>query len=161
MPANTNFSNSPGASFKLIVIIHLALLAGQVLFAAVCILITPKIIINVRDTQSPFVYLAPTLAVIGVLMGNFLYTSMLKNISDKKGLAPKLTIYQSAHIVRCALLEGPSLFAIVVFFLTGELYYLIISVFIMGYFIYLRPTKEKVAEAACLTYEEKAEFNQP
>lgn len=66
--------------------------------------------------------------------------------------------YQSATIVRLALLEGPSLFGIVGFLLTGNLIFLGISGALIACFIYQRPTRQKIEDDLNLSYEEKAEL---
>jgi hypothetical protein len=80
------------------------------------------------------------------------------NLKNKTTLLEKLTGYQAALIVRFALLEGPSLFAIVVFTLTNNWFFLLISVCIIVYFITLRPGTEKVADDLQLNYDEKLEL---
>jgi hypothetical protein len=160
MPSNVNLPQTPATFLRNITIIHLALAAGQVLFGAVVLSISKRIIINVRDTHDPMVYLVPLLAITCFILSNFLFKKVLSTaIKPDSTLRQKLLYYQTALIIRLALLEGPSLFGIVAFFLTGSLFFLLISAFLVGYFIYIRPTKGNIEEVLELNYEEKEVFS--
>ncbi|MFD0765366.1 hypothetical protein ACFQZI_10925 [Mucilaginibacter lutimaris] len=143
-------------SFKVIKIIHLALLAGQCLFAVVTIFLN-----NTRngfDTSKDkeFLLIAIVLTVGGFFVGNLLYKQVSGVSAKKATFAEKFTTYQSALIIRYALLEGPSLFCIVCYFLTANLIFLLISGAIIIYFITLKPKADTIAEDLNLSYEEKA-----
>ncbi|MEO3404648.1 hypothetical protein AAFN85_12150 [Mucilaginibacter sp. CAU 1740] len=156
---NTKQSDNiiPATFVKTTTIIHLALVMGQVLFAATTLL-------NSKNRVQPqsddlFKYMAPALALSGFVIGHFLFLKFLGNIKRDSPLKTKLAAYQSATIVRLALLEGPSLFAIVCFMLTRNMMFIGISGAIILYFIYLRPTRQKVEDDLALDYNEKAELN--
>lgn len=146
---------------RVFIIIHLALAAGQILFAVVVTLLSKRIIINVRDTHDPLLYAVPALAITCFILSNFIFKKILSSaVKPDNTLKQKLTIYQTALIVRLALLEGPSLFGIVAFFITGSLFFIVISLLLVGYFIYIRPTKDNIEEALELSYAEKQTFSQ-
>lgn len=151
--ANVN----PSTFVKTNTIIHLGLLMGQIVFAATTLLISK----NQAHTQNTdvFIYIAPALAITGFFTGHFLFRKLLGNIKGDSPLKAKLADYQSATIIRLASLEGPSLFAIVCFMLTGNMVFLGISAAIILYFIYLRPTRQKIEDDLALDYNEKTELN--
>jgi hypothetical protein len=160
MPSNVNLPQTPAIFLRTITLIHLALAAGQVLFGVVVLSINDRIIINVRDMHDPMVYLVPLLAVTCFFLSNFLFKKALSSaIKPESTLRQKLMYYQTALIIRLALLEGPSLFGIVAFFLTGSLFFLLISAFLVCYFSYIRPTKDNIEEVLELSYEEKELFS--
>jgi hypothetical protein len=157
MNAKQSAAINPATFIKTTSIIHLALVMGQIVFAATTLLISK----NQAHTQNDgiFIYISPALALSGFVIGHFLFLKFLGNIKRDSPLKTKLAAYQSATIVRFALLEGPSLFAIVSFMLTGNMVFLGISAAIILYFIYLRPTRQKVEDDLALNYNEKAELN--
>jgi len=61
------------------------------------------------------------------------------------GVKEKFAIYRAACIVQWAFLEGPSLFCIIGFFLTGNYAFLFLSGTIIILFAMLAPSKMKVA----------------
>jgi hypothetical protein len=148
---------NPNTFVKTISIIHLALIAGQIIFAAAAFMTTKNHTTSKSDDV--FIYVAPIMAFSGFAISNILFKTLVNKIDGQSPLKTKLAAYQSALIVRFALLEGPSLFAIVSFMLTGNLIFLGISGAIIAYFIYLRPTKQKTEDDLNLGYEEKAELD--
>ncbi|WP_121811596.1 hypothetical protein [Mucilaginibacter kameinonensis] len=150
-------NQSPAAIVKTLPIIHLALVAGQTLFVAVTFIIPKNPVKSAGNDM--LIYIAPILAVTCFIAGHFLFLKLLGNIKSDSTLKDKLMAYQSATIVRLALLEGPSLFSIVGFLLTGNMIFLGITGAIIAYFIYLRPTRQKIEDDLSLSYEEKAELD--
>jgi hypothetical protein len=161
MAANPNMPQTPAGYLKTTATVHFALIVGQSLFAVLSVFLSKKIMINVRNIHDPLLYVVPVFALSGSVLGNILFRNKVNNIYATDTLKSKLAAYQSAMIIRFALLEGPSLFAIGAFLLSGELFYLLVSVVLIGYFIYLKPTKERVENDVKLSYQELEDFNQP
>ncbi|AMR32023.1 hypothetical protein A0256_11630 [Mucilaginibacter sp. PAMC 26640] len=159
MPPNPDFQQTPPKYLKAIAIIHLAMLIGQVLFAIVSLAMNKKIIINIRFTDDPLVIIVPVAAVCGFFTSNFLFKQKLGKISQAQTLESKLMDYQTALITRFALLEAPVMLAIIAFFMTGILFFLVIATIVIGYFIYIRPTKDKIADHLALSYQQQELLN--
>lgn len=150
-------NQSPTAIVKTLNIIHMALAAGQILFAAVTFII-PKNPVKGPGNDT-LIYIAPVLAITCFIAGHILFLKLLSNIRKDTLLKAKLIAYQAATIIRLALLEGPSLFSIIGFLLTGKLIFLVIAGALVAYFIYLRPSRQKIEDDLNLDYEEKAELD--
>ena len=151
-PAN----QSAAALVKTTIIIHMALAAGQILFAAVTFLIQKP---STGTNNDMLIFIVPAITVTSFAAGHLLFKKLIGNINSQSPLKAKLISYQSATLIRLALLEGPSLFAIVSFLITGKLVFIGIAAAIILYFIYLRPTKQKIEDDLNLGYDEKAELN--
>lgn len=151
---------SPRNALKTTKLIHLALLAGQVMFAIVAFSISNKQLSFVtKDKENDiFLYLVPLFAIGGFVVGNFIAKKILASFMNKETLTEKLAGYQTALIVKCALLESASLMGIVAFLLTNNWIFLLIAIAIMFYFFTLHPTVDKVTDDLQLSYEEKAEL---
>lgn len=160
MSYNTNTPQTPAAYLRIITMIHLALTVGQVMFVVIVLLLNKRLVINVRDTHDPFLYVVPAMAIACFFLSKFIFSKLLANAVKADTLKQKLVLYQAALIARLALLEGSSLFAIVVFFLTGQLFFLVIAVMLIAYFIFIRPTKANIEEALELSYLDKQTFSQ-
>jgi len=150
-------NQSPATIVKTLSIIHMALAAGQILFAAVTFII-PKSQ-EKGAANDMLIYIAPVLAITCFIAGHFLFLKLLSNIRRDTPLKAKLIAYQSATIIRLALLQGPSLFSIIGFLLTGKLIFLAIVGALVAYFIYVRPSRQKIEDDLNLDYEEKAELD--
>jgi len=155
MYTNQNSTQTLQAFFKINIIIHAALLIGQVLFGVVSYAISPNPVVNLKAGNDPFFYIVPVLIASGIFFGSFLFNQQISKLAEKESLKEKLTGYQTALIIRYALAEGPSLFGIVAFMLGGNLFYLLLVGLNIIYFIWIRPTKEKIKEALNLTYEDE------
>ena len=66
----------------------------------------------------------------------------MKTAKSRAGLSEKMEDYRSACIVKYALLEGPSLLAILSFLITGDIPFLGMTGFIIAIFLTMKPTKE-------------------
>jgi len=122
-------AGTPKNALKTTSIIHLALIAGQVLFMIMAFIANKNIIyVDYKNSRNDvYFYIMPLLAVMGTVVGSFLFNQQLGKFHQQtagsgvnKTLSEKLKVYQSALIVRYALLEGPSLFGIVCFLITGN-----------------------------------------
>lgn len=126
-------------------VIHLALIAGQIMFAAVSIAIKGKTEIILQANDDIFFFIIPGIALSGILVSSMIFKKLVEQAKTKQAPAEKLKQYLSASIIRWALIEGPSLFAITVYFLKGNLFYILISALLILFMFTLRPTREKVA----------------
>ena len=152
---NQGGAPNPPTFAKTIAIIHAALVIGQVLFGIVAYAVTKSIGLDLKPGNDPLFYIAPILIVSGILLGSFLFKQQVSKLTDKNLLNEKLQGYQAALIIRFAMSEGPSLLGIVSYLLSGNVFYLILVVFNVLYFVWIRPTKDKIAEDLNLTYEDK------
>ncbi|HWZ03158.1 MAG TPA: hypothetical protein VNX40_06060 [Mucilaginibacter sp.] len=153
---NQTSASTPIALIKTTIIIHLALLIGQVLFGAAVFFITPNAAINLKPGNDVFFYVLPFMIVMTIFLGSFLYKQQLANASEKTTIKEKLGVYQTAFIFRAAMSEGASMFGIVCMMITGNLFYLILVGVNALYFIWIRPTREKIEDTLNLDYNEKA-----
>lgn len=153
-----NRTTAPGPKnfIKTTMIIHLALLMGQVLFAVVTCFIAPNAVLDLKPTNDVLFYIAPALVVATMFLGSFLFKQQLSKLDAGATLQGKLVVYQTALIIRCAMSEGASLFCIVCALNTGNLFYLVVAGINIIYFIWIRPTKAKIEDSLNLDYNEKA-----
>lgn len=122
---------------KTLQIIHLAICAGTILVyffvgeISIETLKIPKI-----DSSSIIYALIPVFAFV---LSTFLFKSQLKQIDPKLKLEDKLPIYQTASIMRWAVLEGA---AFILLFL--KLDFILFGFLIIIYLIFLRPTEDRI-----------------
>jgi uncharacterized membrane protein len=154
---NNNTIQSPKTVVRTLGIIHLALLAGQALFAFVMFTLSEQTSIKL-DKNDIFIFIVPVFAVAAFFISQLLFKTLLNKAVNTTGLNAKLSNYQIAVIVRMALLESASLFAIVVYYLTGNFLYLLIAILLMIYGVVIRPTAENIADDLLLTYDEKMQL---
>lgn len=134
--------------FKALSILHLALVMGQVLFGAVAVFLRMSGGFNtdMPELRDVFIYLVPVVIIAAIIAGNTIFKSRLAAAKEKGSLTEKLNDYRAALIVRYALLEGPSLLAIIAYLLTGELLFICIAGMAIIIFFILRPSKERLVK---------------
>ena len=158
---NTNRQTSK-EYFKSLTIAHAALIMGQLLFAGVIYFQVSSAGNSISDRNGiPFDIIVPILVIGGIVASYFIFNTLLKSAKNKSNLKEKLVSYRSAMIVRFALLEGPSLFSIIIVMITGNIMFFIYTLLIIGFFLYYRPTKESITNELELNFEEKSVINNP
>ncbi len=123
---------------KVIKIIHLALCSGVI--AAYLLLgdvnnITNVDITNINSLDTVYL-LIPFLA---YFLSNFLFKSQLKNIDTTLDIEENFQFYQTASLMRWAILEGA---AFIILFMKQD--FMILGVLIILYLIFLRPTLDRI-----------------
>jgi hypothetical protein len=149
-------NQTPASLLKNIIVIHLALVAGQILFGIVVFTIAKQQPHNPKNDL--LIYIVPVMAIGCLFLSMLIPKNMINSIKSDQPLSARLKLYQAAFIVRMALLEGTSLFGIVSFLLTNNIAFIGISGALVAYSIYLYPTRQKIEDELNLGYEEKAEL---
>ncbi|WP_159023627.1 MFS transporter [Formosa sp. L2A11] len=123
---------------KVLKVIHLALSVGLILVYAIIgdlNALTHFSFKSVNTSNIIFLFVP----VIAILLGHFLFYSQIKKIDSRLKLEEKFPAYQTALILRWAVLEGA---AFVILFLSPG--FMIFGVFIILYFLFLRPTEDRI-----------------
>ena len=123
---------------KTLQIIHLAVCAETILayFFLGELSIEKLKNIPVIDSSSIVYVFIPILAFV---LSTFLFKSQLKQIDPKLKTEDKLPVYQTASIMRWAVLEGA---AFLILFLKPD--FILFGILIIIYLIFLRPTEERI-----------------
>lgn len=158
MQFDQNYGPSSKGPVKTMQLIHLALLAGQVMFGIVTLFITPASKFEYTNTNDVHIFIVPVFAIAMVAISRFLFSKLLAGAASADNLSSKLVSYQSALIVQLALIEGASLFGIVVYTISSNLLYLFISALLVVYFFFQRPTVQKITNDLNLSPEEAMEM---
>jgi hypothetical protein len=112
------------------------------------------------DSNDPYVYIIPTIAILGYFLGKFLFQKQLQRVGPEDTLTTKLAYYQTASLVQYALLEGPALFALFIYYTNGNALYLVIGLSLLAYLIALRPNMDRLIKALPLKQTEEQQLKQ-
>jgi cytochrome bd-type quinol oxidase subunit 2 len=149
--------------FRILKILHFALAMGQLLFAGVTLLLVfgknSSYQQNAIHEVLIFAYLVPFVALTGLAVSIFVFKNHLAKIKNKNSLEQKTGLYQTAQIIRWAAIEGPGLFALVIFLLTGNSIIFGIFGLLILYFVSLYPSREKAIADMELNYNESQQIN--
>lgn len=137
-------SSTPARTLKILSFTYIALLAFQLLFAIIAFAETSRIYFRAMNMDDRFVFIAPVLALGGFFGGYLIFNKQKVVLREKQTIQERLEAYQSILITRFLLLQGPAVFATVAYILSGNIFFLFITGLISVYFIFLRPTREKI-----------------
>lgn len=133
--------------FKTMLLIHSGFCTGVLLFGAVAtFLIAENAHFDITfQSPEPIQFVAPILAVFGLVMGSLMFNKLLASASqDEPDANSKLMKYQTAFIVRCALIETGALANIVAALLTYNILFIGIAALCLTVLWLNRPTRDKV-----------------
>ena len=133
-------------SLKTINIIYLALIGGQLMFMAVAFFAANEVNADTQSINETLQLVIPFVVLGGLSVSSFVFKSLLDKIDKKAAFDIKINSYRGALIVRYALLEGPSLLAIVGYLFTQNPLFLGMSGIMILAFLYFRPTRDKIAQ---------------
>ena len=122
---------------KALQIIHLAICAGTIIaYYIIGDLSLEKLNIPAIDSNSVLYLAIPILAFV---LSSILFKAQLKQIDPKLKLEDKLPVYQTASIMRWAVLEGA---AFLILLIKPE--FILFGILLIAYLLYLRPTEERI-----------------
>ena len=124
-------------NIKTLQLIHLAICAGITLVYFLIGEITIDQLIDYKIKTDELVYLA--IPVGALFVSNFLFKSQLKQVDPKLSLEEKLPLYQTASIIRWAVLEGA---AFMILFIAPN--QVVFGILLIAYLIFMRPTEDKI-----------------
>jgi hypothetical protein len=143
--------------FKSLQLLHKAMLFGQILFLAIAFILnfTGKFSPASGNNDQVFQVIAVLLSFVGFFAGKYLFQKkILKSKESPCDLKTKLKLYRAAAILQWALLEGPSLFCIICFLLTGNYAFLALSATLVLLFTITGPNKLKIGILLHLSQQE-------
>jgi hypothetical protein len=136
-----------GNTLKILNLMHKALLMSQLLFAGVCIYLvySKSFLPSAQELDRTLQVIALIAAAGGIYAGMTLFKKKLAQIRDTQATAKeKLALYRVACIMQWALMEGPSIFCIACFLMTGNYAFLGLVVVILFLFVMTAPSKLKI-----------------
>ena len=134
--------------FKPLRIVYIALLAGQVFFLVIITALVEAggVRLQIDLFGQLLKVIIGVIALGSVIAGAFLYRKKLGEIDPADSNSQRLEKYRAAFISRLALCEFPVLFSIILYFMTSDRFFLLSSLILIVYFIFLRPDREKIFE---------------
>lgn len=140
-------NQQPGNYFKALSVLYTALFTGQIIFAilALTLVYTGSLSNSNPELENIFFILVPLLIIAGRLAGTAIHKKKIQEALKASTVTEKLSIYRSAFITRCALIESGVLFAIITYLLTTRIELLAFAAGGLLLFAMLKPNKERIA----------------
>lgn len=152
MASLTNFATY----FRSLKILHFAFQLAPLLFLATIHFVLLDSNSSNKELGETFRYLIPGLAIAAIFAGRFVANNRLQAIKSEADLDKKLEEYRSVSMIRWALIEGVTLFAVVAYFLTGLSTLALVALALSAYFFTLRPTPELLITELELDHQDRS-----
>lgn len=150
------------AYFTQLKIIHFALLAGQLFLLVIFSFLNDEgQVIFKFDLANVHTLLVPFVLTAGIVVGYVLGQQKDKMSRTKSDLQEKFSSYRTTSMLKWATVEGPNLFSLVAYLLSGNVLFVIYFGVGVFYFLSLRPTPKKAIKELQLNKEEQAQVNDP
>ncbi|MBE0569992.1 MAG: hypothetical protein IH618_00475 [Ignavibacteriaceae bacterium] len=136
-------------------VIYYSLVTGLLIFFIVVIILTQdKNPSTGKDFDNIFTIIVPVFGLIMMFVSRMIYNQMLLKIDAGYSLIQKISGYRTAKIVSWATIEGACFFALVATMLTSNYLYTVVFIFLVGYFILMRPSRESLVRDMRLNSDE-------
>jgi len=123
--------------------IYIALLGGLVIFFVIVILLIQNKNREVNtELDKIFVFLIPVLGLVMMFTSRTIYNQMISKYDSGSSLLQKIGYYRTAKITAWAMIEGACFFTLVATIFTSNYLYIAVFIFLIGYFILMRPSVE-------------------
>ncbi len=143
-----DLKSSTTGYLKTLQVLHLALVAGIVIFIIAAV-ITIKMEISaypqLKIDRLTLIVIMLVIAIAGGYTGKIIFDKRLEQIEKEQNIYTKLQDYRPALIIKYVLFDVPSMIGIVVFILTKEYIILFVVGALLFFLILYRPTKESIA----------------
>ena len=151
-----------GEYLKVLKVIHIGLTGGVVLFLLIAMVLQltgfePEL----KELEEMLLAITGAGAVAGVFTGNLLFRKKLEQLVELKSLKEKLMGYQSALIIKYALVEGPAFFSVVAYLLTANFLFPGVTLILIFILILYAPGKDKLTSDLNLSKSETDLLDNP
>ena len=136
--------NNISEQFRVTGIIYGALIFGLIIFFAIALFIVEnKKFEPVQSIDEIFKFLIPIAGIVVMFLARSIYNKNISSINYNDDLLSKINKYRTFKIIQWALVESVAFLSNVGFILTGNYLYAIVFLFMLGYFILIKPSKEQ------------------
>ncbi len=133
---------------RTLTIMHLALLVGQILFAAVIFFVvyTTKPIGALQQYSDQLLLACIVFCAAGYGVANLIFKRKLRQLNAMQGDASqKMNSYRAINILRWGIIQSTIIFTTIVYFMAINKNLLILIIIMIILFAILRPSREKIA----------------
>jgi len=145
---------------RVIGVVYVVLIIGLIIiFAIALIIVKNKNIEPIQPINDIFKLLIPIAGFVVMFFARTIYNKNVSSVNYNDELLAKIIKYRNFKIIQWALVESVGLLSIVGFIITGNYIYAIVFLFMLGYFILIKPSKEQFFRDFKISHEQKIMFS--
>ena len=146
--------------FRVTGIIYGALIFGLITFFAIAMFIVEnKKFEPIQSIDEIFKLLIPLAGFAVMFFASRIYNKNISSVNYNDDLLSKICKYRTFKIIQWALLESVGFLSIVGFIITGNYLHAIIFLFMLGFFILIKPSKEQFFRDFKISDDQKIMFS--
>lgn len=125
--------------------IYYSLIAGILFFfIAAIILIQNKEAQTGTTLATILTVLVPVYGFLMMLISRMIYSKMIAGKKPESTLLQKIIHYRTAKIISWAMVESGCILSLAAVILTSDYFYVVVFIFLFGYFILIKPSAESL-----------------
>ncbi len=146
--------------FKIAIIIYGALIIGQLIFFGIALFIVgKKVVESIQYLDDIFQVLIPILGLLVMILVRSIYNKNLSSVNSNEDVNSKIVKYRGFKIFQWALVESVSILSIIGLIITSNYLYAVVFLFMLGFFILIRPSKEQFFNDFKISNDQKNMFS--
>jgi hypothetical protein len=136
--------NDISEQFRITGIIYSALIFGLLfVFAISLFLVEGNKLEPNQSIDEIFRLFIPLSGIVVMYLSRSIYNKNISSVNKNEDLLPQIAKYRTFKIIQWAIIESGAFLSIVGFIITGNYLYAIVFLFLLGFFILNRPSKEQ------------------
>ncbi len=152
--------NNISEQFRVTGIIYGALIFGLITFFAIALFIVEnKKIEPIQSINEIFKFLIPIAGFAVMFLARSIYNKNISSMNYNDDLLSKISKYRTFKIIQWAQIEAGAFLSLVGFILTGNYLYAIVFLFLLGYLILIKPSKEQFISDLKISSEQDKIFS--
>ena len=152
--------NTISEQFRVTGIIYGALIFGLITFFAIALFIVEnKVVEPIQSINEIFKFLIPIAGFAVMFLARSFYNKNISSVNFNKDLLAKIAKYRTFKIIQWAQIEAGAFLSLVGFILTGNYLYAIVFLFLLGYLILIKPSKEQFIRDLKISNEQDKIFS--
>lgn len=140
----------PKSFIRTISMLHIAILIAMIAFTLFVYYTGDQLKIDAYPDGNIFLYIVPIASIVAYFASSTIYKNAINKIPKKLPLQNKLARFQSASLIKYAILEAPVFLALIAYLQSSYALFLTIAMALLLYFYSQRPTEEKIKKALSL-----------
>ena len=152
--------NNISEQFRVTGIIYGALILGLITFFSIAIFIVEnKKFETIQSLDEIFKLLIPLAGFAAMFFARSIYNKNISSVNYNEDLVSKINKYRTFKIIQWALVESVGFLSNVGFIITGNYLHAIVFLFMLGFFILIRPSKKQFLNDFKISSEQKKLFS--
>jgi hypothetical protein len=145
---------------RVIGVIYVVLIIGLIIiFAIALIIVKNKNVEPIQPINDIFKLLIPIAGFAVMFFARTIYNKNVSSVNYNDELLDKIIKYRNFKIIQWAMVESVGLLSNVGFIITGNYLHTIVFLFMLGFFILIKPSKEQFFRDFKISNEQKIMFS--